>query len=789
MAILVVVEEPTRSSRLRELLEESRYQVRVAAGAAEALGIAGRSTPELIVSEIALPGMDGFALCRRVKSQRKLRNVPVILLGTRPTPRDIIQGLECGADHFISKPDEEGSLSQIARIASNRGRKGRLAKGGIEVSIGGRRHFISPERRKMLDLLIAACSEAENSDGDPQASREEKAPSSQGPDGYVIGESLNQCKSEQEVSQRAMERVLDLPGVQAGWIVLEPHGSETRLAAVGNLPPSLATAADLKRDCSCHRKFLSGECYEAINMQACPLIEKVGKGRGYHLAIPLRNGDRVSGVMNLIRPDLGPFSKRELKLLDGLGNQVGAALERAQIYESLEQQVKERTIVLERQATHDSLTGLPNRNFLRDRLREMIIAGQYNGSPVALILLDLDYFEVINNTLGHQRGDLLLQQVGPRLRNFLGEADLIARLGGDDFAIALPSADRASAERVAARIMKELEPPFMIEGMPVVMDASIGISLYPDHGSNTDSLMQRAEIALHTVQQTGNGYAFFSSDYDQHSPRHLAIMGELRHALERGELFLCYQPIIELRTGCVKSLEALIRWQHPKLGLIMPDQFISLAERTGLIKFLSFWVLGEASRQCLAWRQRGLEVSISINLSARNLQDPRLPDEIAEILSKSENSPDWLDLEITERSIMSDPGRAMEILTHLTQLGVRISIDDFGTGYSSLSYLQKLPINFIKIDKSFVLDMLTNRNDAMIVNTIAGLAHHLGMQVIAEGVESREVWDKLIEFGCDSAQGFFMCRPLPLEQISKWLDGSAWTPEKASGERKIVGAT
>lgn len=436
---------------------------------------------------------------------------------------------------------------------------------------------------------------------------------------------------------------------------------------------------------------------------------------------------------------------------------------------------KAQAAVLEYQALHDSLTDLPNRTLLYDRLQQAILSGHRQNRLLALLLMDLDRFKDVNDTLGHHYGDTLLQQVGQRLRGALRESDTVARLGGDEFAILLSAlADVKDVVLVAGKILQALEAPFILEGHILDIGASIGIALFPDHGEYADLLIQRADVAMYLAKEAGGGYAVYSSEQDQNSPRRLALRGELRHAIENGDLFLLYQPKIKLQTSHVIGVEALVRWRHPRLGIIPPDQFITLAEHTGLIKPLTLWVLNAALSQCAQWRQAGLELSVAVNLSARNLQDPQVPDQIRDLLETWKVDPSQLELEITESVIMADPARAMEILTRLSGMGVRLSIDDFGTGYSSLGYLKKLPVDEIKIDKSFVKEMATDGDDTVIVRSIIDLAHNLGLQVIAEGVEDQETWDALVILGSDAAQGYFMSRPIPADELTRWLRDSPW---------------
>ena len=420
-------------------------------------------------------------------------------------------------------------------------------------------------------------------------------------------------------------------------------------------------------------------------------------------------------------------------------------------------------------AHYDQLTDLPNRNLLYDCLEKTLESAKSASKPFALMLMDLDRFKEINDTVGHQAGDSLLQQVGLRLQGALRKADTVARLGGDEFGVLLPGVDREAAERAAARFLKAFELPFQIGAIALTVQASIGIALFPQYGTDRDSLMRYADVAMYLAKESGSGYALYSPDRDSYSTERLALMADLHRAIDLNQLFLVYQPKLNLQTGAITGMESLARWQHPELGLIPPDRFITPAERTGFIKPLTMWGLQTALTQARTWSKGGSDVPISVNLSARTLHDGSFSDRVKELLENQGIAPEQLELEITESAIMVDPRRALEILRQISAMGVALSIDDFGTGYSSLSYLKKLPVNAVKIDKSFVLTMTADQNDAQIVRSTIDLAHNLGMKVIAEGVETREAWNQLLALGCDEAQGYYMSRPLAAPEMTKWL--------------------
>jgi diguanylate cyclase (GGDEF)-like protein len=386
------------------------------------------------------------------------------------------------------------------------------------------------------------------------------------------------------------------------------------------------------------------------------------------------------------------------------------------------------------------------------------------------MLIDLDRFKEINDTLGHHTGDLLLKEVGPRLREVLRESDTVARLGGDEFGVLVRNAGGVEqVERLAERLMAALDQPFVVDDVRLDVGGSIGTAMYPDHGDDAETLVQRAD-----------GHATYNPANDRNSPRRLTLVGELREALGNGQLVLYYQPKVSLASGRVDGVEALLRWHHPGRGMVGPDEFIPLAEQTGLIRPLTLFVVEQALRQTRAWHDAGHRLRVAVNLSARTLHDSQLPDEIGRLLSATGMDSRWLDLELTETTVMSDRTRSLEVLTALDALGVSLSIDDFGTGYSSLGYLRRLPVDEIKIDRSFVLHMIEDDNDAVIVRSTVELGRNLGLKTVAEGVETPEVLRTLRAWGCDVAQGYWFSPPVPAAAMSDWLTRFEQDPSAAA---------
>jgi diguanylate cyclase (GGDEF)-like protein/PAS domain S-box-containing protein len=429
---------------------------------------------------------------------------------------------------------------------------------------------------------------------------------------------------------------------------------------------------------------------------------------------------------------------------------------------------------MEHLALYDTLTDLPNRTLLHELLQRTI-SSPGPKSPLALLFIGVDRFKAINETLGHPAGDHVLQKAARRLQQFARKTTLIARLGGDIFALLItPLADTEQSSRTAYEILEAFATPLKLEGYTIDVEMSIGIALYPDHGEDANALMALAEVAMEAAKSAHSRIAMYDAGMEQYTLEHLQLAGELRHAIKRNELVLHYQPKIDMKEKCIIGVEALVRWQHPEKGYMVPDLFIPMAEQTGLIHPLTYWVLNEAFAQISRWHQQGLKLIIAVNLAVHNLLDAQLVDVIAKGLQDWEVEPSWLMLEITESGLMAEPVRAQKTLHQLHAMGIRLSIDDFGTGHSSLAYLKDLPMHELKIDQSFVLNMSSDETQTMIVRTTIGLAHNLGLTTTAEGVETQAVWDQLEMLNCDVAQGYFISQPLAAADFKQWLKETTW---------------
>ena len=429
-------------------------------------------------------------------------------------------------------------------------------------------------------------------------------------------------------------------------------------------------------------------------------------------------------------------------------------------------------------AYRDGLTGLANRTAFSQMLDQTINDAQRrigNGHAFSVLLMDIDRFKDVNDILGHHIGDMLLKEIVQRLQHEVGaEFNLISRLGGDEFGMLLCGQEPERAIGLAAHIRETLDRPILLEGHQVIASGSIGIVHYPLHGNQQNALLRHAELAMYTAKRSNSGYVVYDPALEAHTQQNLSLLAELRHAIEHDELKLYYQPKVKLKDNTISEVEALVRWIHPKRGVIPPDQFIPFAESTGFIGIITEWVIQHALQQRMTWQEKALPLTISINISARDLLNPKLPNVFSELMNRYQAEPHWLSLEITESAIMTDPKSALEVLNQLRNKGLRMSIDDFGTGYSSLAYLKKLPVNELKIDKSFITDMENNPDDAVIVRSTIDLGHNMGLTVIAEGVENQATWDALAHMGCDAIQGYFVSRPLAAETLENWLQTSHW---------------
>ncbi|SFQ00084.1 diguanylate cyclase (GGDEF) domain-containing protein [Nitrosomonas cryotolerans] len=493
-------------------------------------------------------------------------------------------------------------------------------------------------------------------------------------------------------------------------------------------------------------------------------------------AFPLHVNGQVLGalVMGAIEPDA--FDEEEVKLLSELADNLAYGISNLRI--RIKHQAAEATIA--RLAYYDPLTELPNRTFMLERLKDAIHTADQRRHALALLYLNIGHLRGINQVLGYDSGDQLLQQLAQRLTSNLKESDFLARAGESEFALLLPSGGADYAIQIAQRLAAVLRNSVKVAGLMIDPRVSIGIAFYPGHAAEAETLLRRANAATNNLCPARGGYALYTGGQEQECTRRLSLMGDLRKAIEQNELLLYCQPKVDIASRRVCGAEALVRWQHPVHGMLATMEFIKLAENAALITPLTHWMLDAVFSQSYAWREAGQERALSVNLSAHDLYDPLLIDRVQGLFSTWGVRPELIQFELTESALMEEPSMALEALTKLKKLGIRLFIDDFGTGYSSLSYLQKLPVDSIKIDQSFVMPMVESNDSAVIVRSTIELGHNLDMEVVAEGVDSQAVWDLLATLECDVAQGYLMSMPMPAEQFSDWE--SEWEGHLTKGK-------
>ncbi|HZW86646.1 MAG TPA: EAL domain-containing protein [Gallionella sp.] len=1092
LSVLIAEDSRTQAERLGFLLEQHGYRVTIAANGKLAWLAAQAHRPTLIISDIVMPEMDGYELCKAIKSDEKLKDVPVILVTTLSDSQDVIRGLECGADNFIRKPYEERYLlSRINYLLMNLDiRKGQRMQVGVEINLGGQKYFINSERQQILDLLISTYEQAVHINNELKLRETELEYSNQMLNGlYNFAVGLNSAVTEREVAEAVLERALELPGIQAGWISLLEGKSTFRLIAARNLPPALLQEGAMDGTCDCQRRFLAGELEHAANIPECEWLKAAKgdiQGLRYHASVPLWTGERTIGIMNLVGAEQGMFGEAELKMLHGVGNQVAVALERARLHEHLEQLVDERTAALTTEITerkrvqeeqarlvaiieatpdligtvtpdgqllyanlaglrltgikadnlsrykirdiypawayklmteqaipyarshgtwsgesaisgpdgreiptlqviiahkgadgtvlylstiarditllkvseakikrlnriyrvlsgintmivrvleeeelfgetcriavqegkfvfawigkfhaasqrvtpvaqagrgdgyltqfnltsregapgncplvakaltemnpvicndiasdermaalssealsrgyhsvvvlplvvegkpvgvfalyapetgvfdddemrllneiagdvsfavnnlkkeeqlnylayYDVITGLPNRTLFYDRLGQHLLDAQA-GETIAVLAIDLERFRGINETFGRHAGDALLKQVAERLLAMGGKVDYrvddLARINADCFAMVLSNI-RKEADVVRFlenHVATALSQPFTLEGQELRISARAGIAIFPEDGKDADTLFRNAEAALKKTKLSSDKYLFYTPALNARVAEKLTLENKLRQALEQKQLVLHYQPKINLKSNQIGGLEALMRWEDPETGLVLPGAFMPMLEETGMIIEAGAWALAQAMADYRDLQKSDLAPPrISVNVSQVQLQRDDFVSTVERAVNDSGGLSGGLEIEITESLIMQDVESNIQKLRAIREMGVEVAIDDFGTGYSSLSYIAKLPINSLKIDRAFIINMASNANDLSIVSAIISLAHSLNFRVIAEGVETSEQAKLLRLLKCDQIQGFLFSPGVPIAQIEEFL--------------------
>ena len=484
------------------------------------------------------------------------------------------------------------------------------------------------------------------------------------------------------------------------------------------------------------------------------------------VAVPVFGDEGLVGIL-VVADRLGDritFEDSDRTVLEALATHMSMALRSCLLLDRLRLEVAAKDY----QSLHDALTGLGNRTLFTEEVTAALDQPR-TDSVVAVMLMDLDRFKEVNDTLGHHTGDVMLQQIATQLVEAIGDHGSVARLGGDEFAFVVPAASRSEVEAIAGEVLAGGQATVMVEGLRLEVRASLGVAIDFDRATDRSTLLRRADVAMYRAKSHGTGIEFYRPESDPHSTKRLVLGSELRLALQTSSLELHYQPKADLRSGQVTGVEALLRWTHPIYGMIPPDEFVPLAEQSGLIRPLTLWVLECGLAQLATWNREGLDLTLAVNLSARSVFDAELAEDLDRLLAANRVAPKALTLEITESSIFGDRPPGHSVIDHLAGLGVRLSIDDFGTGYSSLSRLERLPVHEVKIDKSFVTAMLDNDGSDAIVRSTIDLARNLKLAVVAEGVEDASTWDRLGELGCDTGQGYYLSRPRRANELGGWL--------------------
>jgi diguanylate cyclase (GGDEF)-like protein len=593
---------------------------------------------------------------------------------------------------------------------------------------------------------------------------------------------LLRASDEQELLQAMCRVIVETGGYRLACVAYAVHDQRKSLRWVANVGGNMdvfdessftwdeselghttsATAIRTGRPVVGRRLFTdpgyAGPAYARLRAHA------LEKGYSSISAFPLRVDGEVLGALSMASADPDAFDDEEVRLLGEMADDLAFGI--ANLRTRAHHQAAQATIA--RLAFYDTLTGLPNRTRLLDAVGAAIELARQHHHTLALLHLEVGRFSEINKVLGYQAGDTLLQELGRRLARATGSGETLARVGEAEFALLLPDAGADAAIEAARRLLHALHPPVEVAELMLDARVGIGIAMFPGHAADADALVRRANAAMHQTKPARGGYAMYTGGQEKENTRRLALMGELHKAIAHDELHLYCQPKVDFASCRVCGAEALVRWQHPQRGMISPTEFIPLAEQAGMITPLTNWILAAAFRQCHAWQQGKLERQLAINLSALDLYDPELVDRVRGLFSTWGIAPELIHFELTESALMVDPADALETLTRLKRLGVQLFVDDFGTGQSSLTYLQKLPFDGVKIDQSFVMPMVASGDSAVIVRSTIELAHNLGLKVVAEGVESQAIWERLAVLGCDVAQGFFISKPMPAAQFQQW---------------------
>lgn len=750
--ILIVDDEPKNRSLLEVLLKPEGYLTVTANSGEEALAIVAEKPPDLILLDVMMPGLDGHDVAAKLKSNPATRNLPIIMLSALGDRGSKLAGLNAGAEDFLTKPIDRVELwVRVRNLLRLKECNDVLAEQNqlLEQAVRGRNEEITERKRAETQII-----------------RLNRL--------YGIVSGINaaivRTRNRQELFTEACHIAVEHGQFRMAWIgSVDSKGTGlSPLAWSGFDEGYFDKITQAIRNNKADTLVLAVRALQEKTPVVCNDIDSDPQfahwridalQRGYRSmgAFPLMGDSQPVGLFVLYAPELNFFDVEEIKLLTELTANISYALEYLKKEEKLNYL-----------AYHDVLTGLPGRTLFHDRLVQAVTNAHRHGDKLGVLFIDLDHFKNINDSLGHYVGDMLLKQVAALFTACMREDDTVARLGGDEFVVILASmASEDEAWMVSQKILKLMTEPFTIEAHELFVTCSIGIALYPKDGDDAKTLLQSADGALYLAKNKGrNNAQFCTAEMNAKALERLTLESELRQAINRQEFLLHYQPRVDMVSGEITGMEALVRWQHPVQGLLYPTKFIPVAEESGLIVPLGEWVLRTACEQNKAWQLAGLKpVSIAVNLSARQFKQQDLVELVSNILQETELDPSYLELELTESMVMQNVEAAIATLTQFKVIGVKLSIDDFGIGYSSLNYLKHFPIGFLKIDQSFVRDITTNRDDAIIAKIIISMAHDLGLRVIAEGVETEEQKSFLCSHRCDEMQGYFFSMPLPAEEF------------------------
>jgi diguanylate cyclase (GGDEF)-like protein len=750
--ILIVDDEPRNRDLLEALLKPEGYITVTANSGEEALAMVAEKPPDLILLDVMMPGMDGYDVAAKLKASPATRNLPIIMLSALGDRGSKLAGLSAGAEDFLTKPIDRVELwVRVRNLLRLKEYSDVLAEHNqlLELAIHGRNEEITERKRAetqiiRLNRLYGILS--------------------------GINAAIVRIRNQQELFAEACHIAVEHGHFRMAWVGLVglDGGELTPIAWSGvdegyldkmtsyirdkgtNSLPLVVRALQEKAPIVCND-------FDSDPQVAYWRLNALQRGYRSMGIFPLMRNDQPVGLFTLYASEPNFFDRDEIKLLTELTANISYALE------YIEKEDK-----LNYLAYHDVLTGLPGRTLFHDRLVQAVTNAHRHGDKLGVLFIDLDHFKNINDSLGHHAGDMLLKQVAALFTSCMREDDTVARLGGDEFVVILASmASEDEAWMVSQKILKLMTEPFTIEARELFITCSIGIALYPKDGEDAKALLQSADGALYLAKNKGrNNAQFCTAEMNTRALERLTLENELRQAINRREFLLHYQPRVDIVSSEITGMEALVRWQHPVQGLLYPTKFIPVAEESGLIVPLGEWVLRTACEQNKAWQLAGLKpVSIAVNLSARQFKQQDLVELVSRILQETELDSSYLELELTESMVMQNVEAAIITLNQFKAIGVKLSIDDFGIGYSSLNYLKHFPIDFLKIDQSFVRDITTNLDDAIIAKIIISMAHDLGLRVIAEGVEAEEQKSFLCLHRCDEMQGYFFSMPVPAEEF------------------------